>query len=61
VLTLLVRWKAHGRQRYCELLVGPTRSENLCMHGISMRENREVPWSPVWLVAGRAAQGRLRS
>jgi hypothetical protein len=25
---------------------GPARSENLCMCGISMRENREVPWLP---------------
>jgi hypothetical protein len=24
----------------------PARSENLCMCGISMRENREIPWSP---------------
>ena len=25
----------------------PARSENLCMYGISMRENREVPRLPV--------------
>lgn len=25
---------------------GPARSKNLCMCGISMRENREVPWLP---------------
>jgi hypothetical protein len=25
----------------------PARSENLGMCGITMRENREVPWSPV--------------
>jgi hypothetical protein len=30
------------------------------MHGTSMRENREVPSSPVWLIAGRAAQERPR-
>src|SRR6266508_3469259 len=41
--------------------VGPARSENPCMRGIFMCENREVPCSPVWLIAGRAAQGRLRS
>src|SRR5215216_5991043 len=40
--------------------VGPARSENLRMHGVLMRENREVPCSPVWLIAGRAAQGTLR-
>ena len=39
----------------------PARSENLCMYGIFMRENREVPCSPVRLIVGRAAQGRLRS
>ena len=34
---------------------GPARSENLCMHGVSMRENREVPRSPVWC-DGRAGR-----
>ena len=38
----------------------PARSENLCMYGIFMRENREIPRSPVRLMAGRAAQGTLR-
>ncbi|MCA1706558.1 MAG: hypothetical protein LC808_26160 [Actinobacteria bacterium] len=40
---------------------GPARSKNLCMYGISMRENREVPWLPVWLIIGRAAQGSTKS
>jgi hypothetical protein len=30
------------------------------MHGTSMRENREVPRSPVGLITRRAAQGRPR-
>jgi hypothetical protein len=30
------------------------------MHRTSMRENREIPRSPVCLIVGRAAQGRLR-
>jgi hypothetical protein len=30
-----------------ELSADPARSKNLCMYGISMRENREVPRSPV--------------
>jgi hypothetical protein len=30
------------------------------MRGISLRENREVPCSPVRLITGRAAQGTLR-
>ena len=39
---------------------GPARSKNLCMHGTSMYENREIPWSPVTLITRRAAQGRPR-
>jgi hypothetical protein len=31
------------------------------MRGISMRENREIPCSPVGSSTGRAVQGRLRS
>jgi hypothetical protein len=30
------------------------------MYGIFMRENREIPRSPVRLMAGWAAQGTLR-
>jgi hypothetical protein len=40
--------------------LGPARSENLCMYGTSMRENREIPPSPVRPITGRAAQGRPR-
>jgi hypothetical protein len=40
--------------------VDPARSENLGMYGISMRENREIPRSPVRVMTGRAAQGTLR-
>ena len=39
---------------------GPARSENQGMYGTSMRENREVPHSPVQLIAGRAVQGTPR-
>lgn len=53
--------RQHRRQRYRELSSDPARSENLCMRGVSMRENREVPWPPVpELITGRAAQERLR-
>ena len=38
----------------------PARSKNQGMHGISMRENREIPRSPVLLITGRAARGRPR-
>ena len=43
-----------------ELPVDPARSENHCMHGISMHENREIPCSPVRLITGWAAQARPR-
>ena len=52
--------RQHRQQRYRELLAGPARSETLSMYGTSMRENREVPRSPVWVITGRAAQGRPR-
>ena len=38
----------------------PARSENLCMYGISMRENRESPGPPVQVITGWAVQGTLR-
>ncbi|HEY5987983.1 MAG TPA: hypothetical protein VIV12_16665 [Streptosporangiaceae bacterium] len=38
-----------------ELSADPARSKDLCMRGISMRENREVPRSPAVVMAGRAA------
>ena len=41
--------------RYREWLLGPAWSKNLCMHGISMRENREVPRS---LACGDGRAGR---
>ena len=43
-----------------EPLADPAWSENHGMHGNSMRENREIPFSPVWLIAGRAVQGTPR-
>jgi hypothetical protein len=30
------------------------------MRGTSRRENREIPWLPMRVIAGRAAQGRPR-
>jgi hypothetical protein len=43
-----------------ELSADPTRSRNPCMREVSGRENREISWLPVAVMAGRAAQGRLR-
>jgi hypothetical protein len=53
--------RQHRQWRYRELLVDLARSENQGMYGTSMRETREVPRSPVWLITRWAAQGRLRS
>jgi hypothetical protein len=38
----------------------PARSQNQGMCGTSMRENRESPRPPAWLITGRAAQGTPR-
>jgi hypothetical protein len=48
----------HGAIR--EPWSGPARSRNQGMYGIFMRENREIPWPPVRLITGRAAQRRPR-
>src|SRR5487761_1114263 len=52
--------RQHRQRRYRESRAGPARSENHGMYGTSMRENREVPRSPVGLITGRAAQGTPR-
>jgi len=44
-----------------ELLADPAWSKNQGMYGVLLRENREVPCSPVRVITGRAAQGRPRS
>jgi hypothetical protein len=38
----------------------PAESENQGMRRTFVRENREIPSSPVRLITGRAAQGRPR-
>jgi hypothetical protein len=52
--------RPHRQERYRELLADPARSKTPCMRGISMRENREIPYSPARVITGRAAQGTLR-
>jgi hypothetical protein len=53
------RCRRSGRQyrqwRDRESLADPAGSENLCMRGVSMRENREVPCSPDWVDHQRVA------
>ena len=52
--------RPHRRQRHRKLPSDPARSENLCMYGVFMRENREIPCSPVRVITERAAQARPR-
>jgi len=52
--------RQHRRRRFREPLADPARSKNLCMRGVSGRENREIRWLPALVMAGRAAQGRPR-
>jgi len=52
--------RPHRQQRFRELLTDPARSENHCMYGTSLRENREISCSPVRVITGRAAQERPR-
>ena len=53
--------RQHRWQRYRELSADPARSKNLCMRGISMRENREVPWSPVPADLGAGREGKAQA
>jgi hypothetical protein len=48
---LIVSGRQHRRGRYRESSLDPARSKSLCMHGVPMRENREVP-----LIARRGGQ-----
>ena len=52
--------RPHRQQRFREPLADPARSENHCMYGTSLRENREISCSPVRVITGRAAQERPR-
>lgn len=47
--------RQHRQQRDRELLSDLARSKNLCMRGVSMRENREIPCS---LARGDRRAGR---
>ena len=48
--------RQHRRRRFREPSADPAGSENLCMRGISMRENREVPRSSRLCVMGGAGR-----
>ena len=53
--------RQHRQQRYRELLAGPARSGNHGMYGTSMRENREVPRSPVPMITGAGRSGKAKA
>ena len=57
---MLVVRKATPLAALSQVAEDPARSENHGMYGNSMRENREIPCSPVRLITGQAAQGTLR-
>jgi len=52
--------RQHRRRRFREPPADPAGSKNLCMYGISGRENREVPRSPAYgdERAGRAGKAK---
>ncbi len=61
VLTLSLWWKATPQAALpCEPQVDPAESKNQGMYRNFTRENRESPQPPAQMIAGRAAQGRLR-
>ena len=53
--------RQHRRRRQTrEPSADPARSENLCMQGVFMRDNREIPHSPVPLIGVGPPKGRVR-
>ena len=57
---MLVVRKATPWAAVARVAQDPARSKNQGMYGNSMRENREIPCSPVRLITGWAVQGTLR-
>ena len=53
--------RQHRRRRFREPSADPAGSENLCMRGISGRENREVPGSPARLDGGAGRAGKAKA
>jgi hypothetical protein len=48
--------RSHRGHRYRKMPKDPARSETLCMHGNTLRGNREIPCLPE---AKRVAMGRI--
>jgi hypothetical protein len=53
--------RQHRWRRYRESSADLAGSENLCMCGISMRENREIPRSPARLDGGAGRAGKAQA
>ena len=53
--------RQHRRRRFREPSADLAGSENLCMRGISMRENREIPRSPARLDGGAGRAGKAQA
>jgi hypothetical protein len=53
--------RQHCWRRFREPSADLAGSENLCMRGISMRENREVPRSPARLDGGAGRAGKAQA
>ena len=52
--------RQHRRRRFREPSADPAGSKNLCMYGISGRENREVPRSSARLDGGAGRAGKAK-
>ena len=53
--------RQHRRRRFRESPAGLAGSKNLCMRGISMRENREIRRSPARLDGGVGRAGKAEA
>jgi hypothetical protein len=53
--------RQHRWQRFRELSADLAGSKNLCMRGVSMRENREIPRSPARLDGGAGRAGKAEA
>ena len=53
--------RQHRWRRFRESLADLAGSENLCVCGISMRENREIPRSPARLDGGAGRAGKAQA
>jgi hypothetical protein len=58
---VLQRGRQHRGRRFRELSADPAGSKNLCMYGISGRENREIPRSSACRDGGAGRAGKAEA